>query len=188
MTPIRPKFPGMILDTKFPNRHNSIIFLKNCVLCRQSEPFYMSRFPKKSLLLILSFSILASCLRNSKETVDIIIRNGKVIDLETGEIKQKDIYIENGRIKNLGNSDSLLLYNGNKLIDAKGKYILPGFWDNHVHFRGGKNLISNNRNFLKLYPSFKFLLLSDSTNTACNIILIIYNLPFACVTMFRFIV
>lgn len=111
----------------------------------------MSRFPKKSLLLILSFSILFSCLRNSKETVDIIIRNGKVIDLETGEIKQKDIYIANGRIKNLGNPDSLLLYNGNILIDAKGKYILPGFWDNHVHFRGGKNLISNNRNFLKLF-------------------------------------
>lgn len=111
----------------------------------------MSSFPKKSYLYILSFFILAGCLRNSKETVDIIIQNGKVIDLETGEIVQKDIYISNGRIKNLANSDSPFIYKGNKLIDAKGKYILPGFWDNHVHFRGGKDLISNNRNFLNLF-------------------------------------
>lgn len=111
----------------------------------------MSHFPKKSLLVIWSFLILAGCQRNLKGTVDIIIQNGKVIDLETGEIAQKDIYISNGRIKNLENSDSPILYKGNKLIDAEGKYILPGFWDNHVHFRGGKDLITNNRNFLKLF-------------------------------------
>jgi imidazolonepropionase-like amidohydrolase len=111
----------------------------------------MSRLPKKLSLFFLSSLILAGCQRNLKETVDIIIQNGKIIDLETGQIAQKDIYISNGRIKNLENSDSPLLYNGNKLIDAEGKYILPGFWDNHVHFRGGKNLISNNRNFLKLF-------------------------------------
>lgn len=99
----------------------------------------------------MSFLILISCQRNLKETVAIIIQNGKVIDLETGQIAQKDIYISNGRIKNLENSDSPLLYKGNKIIDAEGKYILPGFWDNHVHFRGGKDLISNNRNFLKLF-------------------------------------
>ena len=29
--------------------------------------------------------------------------------------------------------------------------MLPGFWDNHVHFRGGDSLIDANKNFLKLF-------------------------------------
>lgn len=111
----------------------------------------MPIFLKNLSILALSHFILTGCHENSKEMVDLIIQNGNIINLETGKIEQKDIYITNGRIKELGNSDEIPLYNGNKLINAKGKYILPGFWDNHVHFRGGKNLISNNKNFLKVF-------------------------------------
>ena len=75
----------------------------------------------------------------------------KINYFEPSRSYKKDIYISNGRIKELGNSDEIPLYKGNKLINAKGKYILPGFWDNHVHFRGGNDLISNNKNFLKVF-------------------------------------
>ncbi len=111
----------------------------------------MFNFTKKYFFLIIFLAGIIGCQEKTKETVDLIIQNGNVINLETGEIEQKDIYISNGRIKNLGNSDEFPLYDGNKLINAKGKYILPGFWDNHVHFRGGEGLISNNKNFLKLF-------------------------------------
>ena len=98
----------------------------------------MPIFLKNLSILALSHFILTGCHENSKEMVDLIIQNGNIINLETGKIEQKDIYITNGRIKELGNSDASPLYNGNKHINAKGKYILPGFWDNHVHFRGAK--------------------------------------------------
>ena len=111
----------------------------------------MSIFLKTLSIIVLSLFILTGCNENSKEMVDLIIQNGNIINLETGKIEQNDIYISNGRIKELGNSDEIPLYKGNKLINAKGKYILPGFWDNHVHFRGGKDLISNNKNFLKVF-------------------------------------
>lgn len=108
-------------------------------------------FFKVSAILVLSFFMLLGCRENPKEMVDLIIQNGNIINLETGKIEQKDIYISNGRIKDLGNFEEYPIYNGNKVIDAENKYILPGFWDNHVHFRGGDSLIANNKNFLKLF-------------------------------------
>lgn len=111
----------------------------------------MHIFFKVTSILVLSFFVLLGCRENPKEMVDLIIQNGNIINLETGKIEQKDIYISNGRIKNLSNSEESPIYYGNKVIDAKNKYILPGFWDNHVHFRGGDSLIANNKNFLKLF-------------------------------------
>ena len=111
----------------------------------------MSIFTKKCLLSFLVLLIVEGCGENSSELVDLVILNGNVINLETGEIQQKDIYISKGRIIELSNSNELPLYSGKTTINAKDKYILPGFWDNHVHFRGGENLIANNKNFLKVF-------------------------------------
>jgi len=36
-------------------------------------------------------------------------------------------------------------------IDAKGKYLIPGLWDMHVHFGGGPALIEENKALLPLY-------------------------------------
>lgn len=86
------------------------------------------------------------------EASDIIIKNASVIDIESGEIAQKDIFISNGRITKITKKEADNNYYGaNTTINAKGKYALPGFWDNHVHFRGGDSLIAANKNFLKLF-------------------------------------
>ena len=50
----------------------------------------------------LSFLILLnSCSSEKKEQFDILIKNGNIIDLETGTILQQDILITNGRIKKI---------------------------------------------------------------------------------------
>ena len=36
-------------------------------------------------------------------------------------------------------------------IDASGAFVMPGLWDNHVHFGGGPALVDENRNLLPLY-------------------------------------
>ncbi|QCX00413.1 amidohydrolase family protein [Aggregatimonas sangjinii] len=102
------------------------------------------------VLLPLVF-LFVSCSEATKERFDLVVQNGNVIDLETGAIHEQTIFISNGRIKKMMTSDGNIPFEATKTIDASGKYILPGFWDNHVHFRGGDSLIKANKNFLNLF-------------------------------------
>ncbi len=101
-----------------------------------------------SMLLVFSVS---NCTEAEKEHFDIAILNGNVIDLETGKVEINDIFISNGRIKKVLPSTTGFSFQAIQSIDASKKYILPGFWDNHVHFRGGDSLIEANKNFLNLF-------------------------------------
>lgn len=98
-------------------------------------------------IIVLCFS----CSSEEKEQFDLVIQNGKVIDLETGKIIKKDIFISDGRIKKIAASDIDKPFEAVEIIDATGKFLLPGFWDNHAHFRGGDSLIAANKNFLALF-------------------------------------
>ncbi len=60
----------------------------------------------------------------------IIIKNGIIVSSDR-EYKS-DIYIENGRIKIIGEKIS---FSGIKTVDAKGLYVLPGAVDAHVHLQ-----------------------------------------------------
>ncbi|MBO0322373.1 amidohydrolase family protein [Muricauda sp. CAU 1633] len=106
----------------------------------------LDKFPFLVILLILT-----ACQKKNTQPVDLAIMNAQVIDLETGEVTAKNIFITNGKIKSLENVGEESAYKADSLIDATGKYVLPGFWDNHIHLRGGDSLIANNKNFLKLF-------------------------------------
>lgn len=83
---------------------------------------------------------------------DIIIKNVNLIDIATGEIEKKDVFITDGRItKIITKGEGNAYYKADIIINAKGKFAVPGFWDNHVHFRGGDSLIAANKNLLKLF-------------------------------------
>lgn len=104
------------------------------------------------LFLILSFPII-QC--SSPEKVDLIIKNVTVIDVENGStLEDKLIAISNGRIIAVENSSRLSSFYAPDVIDAEGKYVMPGLWDNHVHFRGGEELIPENKDFLPLFLAF----------------------------------
>nr|WP_298790558.1 amidohydrolase family protein [uncultured Allomuricauda sp.] len=112
----------------------------------------MKDYIKISYWLITSLLFLVGCQnKESKQSVDMFIANANVIHLETGEIKLQDVYIHKGRISSLTNAGEVTKYDSENKIDATGKYLLPGFWDNHIHLRGGDSLISNNKNFLNLF-------------------------------------
>ena len=105
----------------------------------------------RSLLLVLLIFSLLGCDNKEQETYDIVLINGNIIDLKTGRISTMHVGISNGKISKLKSSTADLPLKGNIEIDATDKYILPGFWDNHVHFRGGDSLIGANKDFLKLF-------------------------------------
>lgn len=63
----------------------------------------------------------------------IAIEGGTVIDVVNGKtIPNATVVIENGIIKKVGGTIDIPA--GAKIIDAKGKTILPGLWDMHAHF------------------------------------------------------
>jgi dihydroorotase len=61
----------------------------------------------------------------------ILILNAQVIN--EGKIESKDLYISNGIIEKIGSDLSNMT--ANTVIDAKGKYLMPGIIDDQVHFR-----------------------------------------------------
>lgn len=61
----------------------------------------------------------------------ILITNGKLVN--EGKVEVKDVLIRDGRIVKIG--DGLFGDGVDKVIDAKGKLIMPGVIDDQVHFR-----------------------------------------------------
>ncbi|RLU23217.1 hypothetical protein DMN91_003420 [Ooceraea biroi] len=60
----------------------------------------------------------------------LLIKNGKVVN-DDGMI-DSDVYIEDGIIRQMGRN--LIIPGGTRVIDARGKYVMPGGIDPHTHF------------------------------------------------------
>lgn len=63
--------------------------------------------------------------------MNTLIKNGTIVS--AGESYQGDILIENGVISCIGTHLEELVKEGTKVIDAEGKYVLPGGIDVHTH-------------------------------------------------------
>ena len=69
-----------------------------------------------------------------KECADMVILNGKIINVHTREIYQSDISIVNGKIAGVGSLPEGVIGPDTQIIDATGKFLSPGFIDAHIHF------------------------------------------------------
>jgi adenine deaminase len=58
---------------------------------------------------------------------DLLIRNGKVVDVLAGQIEKKDVAVYDGTIIGFGD------YRARKTIDVEGQFLCPGLIDGHVH-------------------------------------------------------
>jgi len=62
-----------------------------------------------------------------RQSVDILLSGGKLINVFSGEIYPESIAISGGKIVGFGE------YPAKKKIDISGKYIAPGFIEGHIH-------------------------------------------------------
>ncbi|MDL1892469.1 dihydroorotase, partial [Sphingobacteriales bacterium CHB3] len=65
--------------------------------------------------------------------MNILLKNGRLIDPVSGRDETVDIHIVNGRIDKLGHN--ITASGSTQSIDLKGKIVAPGFFDMHVHLR-----------------------------------------------------
>ncbi|XP_021922445.1 dihydropyrimidinase isoform X3 [Zootermopsis nevadensis] len=61
----------------------------------------------------------------------LLIKNGKVVN-EDGMV-DNDVYVEDGVVKQVGRN--LIIPGGTRVIDARGKYVIPGGIDPHTHMQ-----------------------------------------------------
>jgi adenine deaminase len=73
-----------------------------------------------------------------KEKADLVIKNGKLVNVYTSEIYQANISIKGKRIAFVGDVEHTI-NSETQIIDAGGRYLLPGFIDTH-HHQGGSQL------------------------------------------------
>lgn len=62
-------------------------------------------------------------------TVDTCIKNGQVLNVFNRQFEQRDLWVDEGIIIAVGSTD----FAAKNVIDARDKYIVPGFIDAHVH-------------------------------------------------------
>jgi adenine deaminase len=68
------------------------------------------------------------------EPADVVVRGGRVLSVFTREWLDVDIAIADGWIAGLGE------YDGREVVDASGRYVVPGFIDAHMHLESTKLL------------------------------------------------
>ncbi len=69
---------------------------------------------------------------------DLVIRNGKWVSVQSGEIiPGSDIAIKDGHIAYIGEDASHTIGRKTKVIDANGRYLVPGLLDGHMHVESG---------------------------------------------------
>ncbi|MBI5951036.1 MAG: adenine deaminase [Chloroflexi bacterium] len=69
---------------------------------------------------------------------DLVIRDGRWVCVQSGEIVQHtDIAIVSGRIAYVGSDASHAIGKKTKVIEAKGRFLVPGLLDGHMHVESG---------------------------------------------------
>jgi adenine deaminase len=69
------------------------------------------------------------------EPADLVISGGHVFSAFTREWLDVDVAVADGAVAGLGS------YEGEELVDATGRYVVPGFVDAHVHLESSKLLV-----------------------------------------------
>ena len=80
---------------------------------------------------MLNNSLIDIALGNTP--ADLIIKNGMLVNVHTREVYRTDVAVGGDKIAAIGDV-SHCLGPETKVIDASGKYLLPGFIDAHIHF------------------------------------------------------
>ncbi len=106
------------------------------------------------LLLGLSLVVLlANCARRPTklEIYDVVINHVTVVDVLTGQLRPNQVVtVSKGKIVGVEPADRDS-YAAKQYVNGNGRYLIPGLWDMHVHFRGGDSLIAANRKSLTLF-------------------------------------
>jgi ketosteroid isomerase-like protein len=86
------------------------------------------------LPITLCFTAAPQNSSTSAQQAPIYITHVSVIDTERGkEATDQTVVISDGKITNVAQSKKLSAPTSARIVDGRGKYLIPGLWDMHVH-------------------------------------------------------
>ncbi|WP_375580570.1 amidohydrolase family protein [Marivirga tractuosa] len=113
-----------------------------------------------SIIIVFTFSF---CTTKDKISVDLIILNSTIVDVQNNQLLENQfIAIKGDTIFSTGSMKEMSDFDSRESMDLQGRYAMPGLWDNHVHFRGGTDLIAENQDLLGLFPKFGVTTVRDA--------------------------
>nr|WP_284699671.1 amidohydrolase family protein [Sphingomonas lycopersici] len=122
-----------------------------------------SRNVKLPLIALAAAVSLASIQAVAREKADVLIRHATVIDVEHARtIPDQAVATRGDRIVAVGADAAVAkAWGATREVDGKGRYLIPGLWDMHVHFGGGPALIDENKALLPLYVAYGITTIRD---------------------------
>jgi adenine deaminase len=73
-----------------------------------------------------------------REPADLVIRGGRVVNVQTREVLDGwEVAVADGRFAYVGPDASHCIGPGTEVIDAAGRYLIPGLCDGHMHIESG---------------------------------------------------
>ena len=109
----------------------------------------------------------------AREKADVLIRHAAVVDVEHARISSDQAVATKGdRIVAVGNDAEIAAaWGAARQIDGKGRFLIPGLWDMHVHFGGGAELVEENKALLPLYVAYGVTTIRDCSGDLANDVL-----------------
>lgn len=119
----------------------------------------------KSLLSALPLALALVSPGIAAERADIVIRHAAVVDVANARILPDQAVVLRGEdIVAVGpDADIAGNWQAETRIDGRGRFLIPGLWDMHVHFGGGPALIEENKALLPLYVAHGITSIRDAS-------------------------
>ncbi|WP_230408515.1 amidohydrolase family protein [Undibacterium flavidum] len=100
----------------------------------------------------MALSLSTNLLAADKIPADLSLTGARIIDVAGGRtLLGKTVLIRGDSILAVVDQKDLSRYAPKHTVNLRGKYVMPGLWDTHVHFGGGAELIEENKHLLPLY-------------------------------------
>jgi hypothetical protein len=80
----------------------------------------------------------------AKNKAPVLFDNVELFDADGGKfVANRAVLVEDGKIARIGAAGSITAPAGGRTIDGRGKTLVPGIWDSHLHIGDDWNVIAN---------------------------------------------
>ena len=97
-------------------------------------------------IMLLALLVLTFFPRLQNSGADLILHNGVIYTVDEKNPTAEAVAIKDGKFVAVGSDKSVLRLRGPKtlVVDLKGRFVVPGFNDNHVHFASAAQFLEFN--------------------------------------------
>src|SRR3954471_904695 len=90
---------------------------------------------QSQVMATVAATLLLATAARAAEQADLILYNGKVLTVDPSFSIRQAVVVKDGKILAVGGNDLAKAYSAPRRVDLKGRTVMPGFMDTHLHIR-----------------------------------------------------